>query len=112
MKTGTCSDETKSKIRNTLIKYYEGLSVEHNEEIRRKISENTKKGMKNVPYEKLAYWKGKHHSEEAKNKDRVNNQITKRKLAKEYKEYKNSGGLLLWNEWNHERKLNAERSKH
>jgi len=60
-----------------------------------KVSVNTKEAMKNVPYEKLAYWKGKKQSFEQKQKKIM--KMYERRNA--YLEYKANGGLLKWNEF-------------
>lgn len=87
------TDETKLKISETVHKWYKVNMEEH---IRK-----TKEGMKDVPYEKLAYWKGKKQSEESRQKASIGI-IQKVNIAKQkYKEYKANGGELLWNEWRH-----------
>lgn len=60
-----------------------------------KVSVNTKKAMKDVPYEKLAYWKGKKQSFEQKQKKIM--KLHERCSA--YLEYKANGGLLKWNDF-------------
>lgn len=87
------SDETKLKISKTVHKWYEANMEEH---IRK-----TKEGMKNVSYEKLAYWKGKKRSEESVQKSTVGIKQKVNTAREEYKEYKDNGGELLWNEWRH-----------
>lgn len=87
------SDETKLKISKTVHKWYEANMEEH---IRK-----TKEGMKNVSYEKLAYWKGKKRSEESVQKSTVGIKQKVNTAREEYKEYKGNGGELLWNEWRH-----------
>ena len=57
------SEETKRKISKTVHKWYD-----NNKEIHTNL---TKEAMKKVPYETLAYWKGKHLSDETKNKLRL-----------------------------------------
>lgn len=87
------TDETKLKIRETVHKWYDANMEEH---IRK-----TKEGMKNVSYEKLAYWKGKKQSEESRQKASIGIKQKANIARQEYKEYKNNGGELLWNEWRH-----------
>lgn len=87
------SEDTKLKIKNSVHKWYEDNREEH--------IKKTKEGMKNVPYEKLAYWKGKHASESTKNKLRISTKSIVDSARMEYREYKDSGGELMWNEWRH-----------
>lgn len=54
------SAETKAKIRNSVHAWYDNNMEEH--------IERTKEGMSKVPYDKLAYWKGKKLSEEHRRK--------------------------------------------
>lgn len=87
------SEETKCKIRKSVHKWYEDNRDFH--------INLTKEGMKNVPYETLAYWKGKHHSNETKNKLRLRTKSIVDSARIEYREYRDSGGELMWNEWRH-----------
>jgi hypothetical protein len=67
----------------------------NNEEQLARIAKATKEGMKQVPYEKLAFWKGKKQTEEQKAKKTL-----KIKMRRdEYQKYKLIGGTLKWNEW-------------
>jgi hypothetical protein len=87
------SEETKAKIKASVHKWYNDNREEH--------INKTKEGMKKVPYEKLAYWKGKHVSESTKNKLRISTKSIVDTARIEYKEYKDLGGELMWNEWRH-----------
>lgn len=87
------SEETKSKIKATVHKWYKDNREEH--------SNKTKEAMKKVPYETLAYWKGKHVYEAVKNKLRISTKTIVDSARIEYREYKDSGGELMWNEWRH-----------
>lgn len=88
------SDATKEKIRKTVKEYYDTHKELH--------IERTKKGMESVNRDKLAYWKGKHHSEESIKKitDGVRQAVNN--ASKKYKDYKANGGELTWNAWRHE----------
>lgn len=59
------------------------------------ISEKTKAAMKNVAYEKLAYWKGKKQTDEQK----ANKQKSIHRRAEAYKMYKIAGGTLKFNDF-------------
>lgn len=59
------------------------------------ITKGTIEAMKNVPYETLAYWKGKTNSKELTEKKRA--LICERRDA--YNLYKNQNGKLKWNDW-------------
>lgn len=87
------SEDTKLKIKNSVHKWYEDNREEH--------IQKTKDGMKNVPYEKLAYWKGKKRDPEAIAKSKVGIKARVAEDRNRYKEYKDSGGELIWNEWRH-----------
>lgn len=64
------------------------------EQIRR-ISAATKEAMKDVPYDKLAFWKGKKQTEEQKSK----RTLRVRERAEAYKKYKAEGGKLMYNDF-------------
>lgn len=87
------TDDTKFKIKNSVHKWYKDNREEH--------IQKTKEGMKKVPYEKLAYWKGKKLSPEAVAKAKVGIKAKVTEARNRYKEYKDSGGELMWNEWRH-----------
>lgn len=87
------TEETKLKIKNTVHKWYEDNREEH--------IKKTKEGMKNVPYDKLAYWKGKRQKPEVIAKKNVGIKARVAEARNRYKEYKESGGELMWNEWRH-----------
>ena len=64
-------------------------------EFRDKVSKATKAGMKKVPKDKLAYWKGKKQTDEQKQ-----NKVKKIKERRDaYLLYKANGGELKWNDF-------------
>lgn len=64
------------------------------EQIRR-ISAATKEAMKDVPYDKLAFWKDKKQSEEHK----LKRTLKTRERAEAYRKYKVEGGELMFNDF-------------
>lgn len=88
------SEATKDKIRKTVHEYYESHKELH--------KERTKKCMESVDRSKLAYWKGKHRSEESINKTNIGVKRAVNIAKQKYKEYKANGGELSWNAWRHE----------
>lgn len=68
------------------------------EDFSSKVSKATKEGMKKVPKDKLAYWKGKKQTDEQKKLKLV--RIKERQEA--YWKYKANGGELKYNEFQHQ----------
>ena len=65
------------------------------DDFRSKVSKATKDAMKNVDYDKLAYWKGKKQTDAQKAK-----KLAKlRERTNAYREYKANGGILKFNEF-------------
>lgn len=102
LKTGPVPSEIKNKISNTLKNYYKTPGAKE------KTAETTKQGMKNVSYEKLAYWKGKTMSKETREHISQGQKLAKTQLAIQYREYKKNGGPLMWNDWMHQRTINND----
>lgn len=110
------SDETKSKISEKNKGNSFRLGAKNSPEHNKKISEANKGrfiGEKSPNYGKPSYNKGNHHTEEAKEKIRLCNlgkivsdetrkkqRASRSKQSALYKEYKNSGGAIMWNEFN------------
>lgn len=110
------SDETKGRISEKNKGKAFRLGAKNSPEHNKKISDANKGrfvGEKSPNYGKPSYNKGNHHSEEAKEKIRLGNlgkivsDETKEKQRAScskrsalYKEYKNSGGTIMWREFN------------
>lgn len=96
-------EDNRIALSNTLKEYYKNNPL--TDEDKKKISEATKMAMADpVIRQKISNSlkgnsnkKGKHLSEESKQRCSLSNYA--RKVAPLYREYKESGGLLNWNQW-------------
>ena len=60
-----------------------------------RISAATKEAMKDVPYDKLAFWKGKKQTEEQK----LKKSMKTKERSEAYRKYKAEGGELMFNDF-------------